>query len=131
MREDLRLVTLTPHMHLRGQSFRYQAEYPDGRVEILLDVPRFDFDWQLRYELAEPKFLPRGTKLTCVAHFDNSSKNLANPDPSKPVRWGDQTWDEMMIGYYSALPVESSAELAPMDDDDEDEDETEPKVTGG
>jgi len=104
---DARLLTLTPHMHLRGKSFRYEAEYPDGTREILLDIPRYDFNWQLRYTLAEPKLLPKGTRLVCTAHFDNSEKNLANPDPTKPVRWGDQTWEEMMIGYYSTLPMET------------------------
>ncbi|MEX0711862.1 MAG: redoxin domain-containing protein [Pirellulales bacterium] len=103
---DLRLLTLTPHMHLRGKSFRYEAEYPDGRREILLDIPRYDFNWQLRYELAEPKLLPEGTLLLCTAHFDNSQGNPSNPDPTQTVRWGDQTFEEMMIGYYGALPAE-------------------------
>ncbi|HUY33812.1 MAG TPA: redoxin domain-containing protein [Pirellulales bacterium] len=105
--KDARLLTLTPHMHLRGKSFRYEAEYPDGTREILLDIPRYDFNWQLRYTLAEPKRLPKGTKLICTAHFDNSEKNLSNPDPTQSVRWGDQTWEEMMIGYFSTLPMET------------------------
>jgi hypothetical protein len=105
-KNDARLLTLTPHMHLRGKSFRYEAEYPDGSREVLLDIPRYDFNWQLRYTLAEPKLMPKGTKLLCTAHFDNSEKNLANPDPTKPVHWGDQTWEEMMIGYFSTLPTE-------------------------
>lgn len=104
-KEAVRLLTLTPHMHLRGKSFRYEAEYPDGCREILLDIPHYDFNWQLRYHLAEPKLLPAGTRLLCTAHFDNSPNNLANPDPTKPVRWGDQTWEEMMIGYFSTLPA--------------------------
>lgn len=103
--KDVRLLTLTPHMHLRGKSFRYEAAYPDGSREVLLDIPHYDFNWQLRYRLAEPKLLPKGTQLECTAHFDNSAGNLANPDPTKPVRWGDQTWEEMMIGYFSTLPV--------------------------
>jgi len=90
-RRDTILLTMTPHMHLRGKSFRYEAIYPDGRREILLDVPHYDFNWQLRYELAEPKFLPKGTKLFCTAHFDNSEENLANPDPTETIHWGDQT----------------------------------------
>jgi peroxiredoxin len=110
---DVRLVTLTPHMHLRGKSFRYEAEYPDGTREVLLDIPRYDFNWQLRYRLAEPKLLPKGTKLECTAHFDNSAENLANPGPTKAVRWGDQTWEEMMIGYFSTLPVEPDVNVAP------------------
>jgi peroxiredoxin len=101
---DVRLVSMTPHMHMRGKSFRYEAQYPDGHREMLLDVPRFDFNWQLRYDLAEPKLLPRGTQLLCTAHFDNSENNLSNPDPKRDVRWGEQTWDEMMIGYFTTLP---------------------------
>jgi hypothetical protein len=97
---------MMPHMHLRGKSFRYEAIYPDGNREVLLDVPGYDFNWQLRYELEEPKFLPKGTKLFCTAHFDNSENNLANPDPTKRVRWGDQTWEEMMIGWYTTREVE-------------------------
>ncbi|HVW36780.1 MAG TPA: thiol-disulfide isomerase, partial [Pirellulales bacterium] len=103
--KDVLLLNLTPHMHLRGKSFRYEVEYPDGKREILLDIPRYDFNWQLRYQLAVPKVLPKGTTLHCTAHYDNSANNLANPDPTKPVRWGDQTWEEMMIGYFSTLPV--------------------------
>jgi peroxiredoxin/mono/diheme cytochrome c family protein len=106
----VRLVTLTPHMHLRGKAFRYEAEYPDGRREILLDIPRYDFNWQLRYDLAEPKLMPKGTKLICTAHYDNSEENLSNPNPKATVRWGDQTWDEMMIGYFTSLPVDGNLE---------------------
>ncbi|HVA50839.1 MAG TPA: redoxin domain-containing protein [Pirellulales bacterium] len=109
---DALLLTMTPHMHLRGKSFRYEAAYPDGTREVLLDIPHYDFNWQLRYRLAEPKLLPKGTTLECIAHFDNSADNLANPDPTKPVRWGDQTWEEMMIGYFSTLPVEPNGPAA-------------------
>jgi len=101
---DVRLVSMTPHMHMRGKAFRYEAHYPDGRTEILLDVPRYDFNWQMRYDLAAPRFLPSGTRLLCTAHFDNSENNLSNPDPTRGVHWGDQTWDEMMIGYFTTLP---------------------------
>jgi peroxiredoxin len=101
-----RMITLTPHMHLRGKAFRYEAEYPDGRREILLDIPRYDFNWQLRYDFAEPKLMPKGTKLICTAHYDNSEENLSNPNPKAMVHWGDQTWDEMMIGYFTSLPPE-------------------------
>jgi peroxiredoxin len=106
--KDVRLLTLTPHMHLRGKSFRYEAEYPDGAREVLLDIPHYDFNWQLRYHLAEPKLLPKGTQLHCTAHFDNSTDNLANPDPTKTVRWGDQTWEEMMLGYYGTIELPGS-----------------------
>ncbi|HUG90040.1 MAG TPA: redoxin domain-containing protein [Planctomycetaceae bacterium] len=101
-RQDMRLVSLFPHMHLRGKSFRYEAEYPDGRREILLDVPRYDFNWQNYYLLAEPRPMPEGTLLRCTAAFDNSEANLANPDPGRAVHWGDQTWDEMMVGQFEA-----------------------------
>ena len=96
---DTLLLSFMPHMHLRGKDFEYRAEYPDGRKEILLSVPRYDFSWQASYRLAEPVRLPKGTKIHCTAHFDNSANNPANPDPKKQVTWGDQTWEEMMIGW--------------------------------
>lgn len=98
-KSDVTLLSFMPHMHFRGKSFRYEAEYPDGRSEILLDVPRYDFNWQATYRFAEPKEIPGGSKLRVTAVFDNSPGNPANPDPTKTVRWGDQTWDEMLIGY--------------------------------
>ncbi|MEK6237234.1 MAG: redoxin domain-containing protein, partial [Planctomycetales bacterium] len=99
--KDVELLTLMPHMHLRGKDFRYTAHFPDGRKQILLNIPDYDFNWQHRYRFAKPIFLPKGTSIECVAHFDNSANNPANPDPTKTVRWGDQTWEEMMIGWYS------------------------------
>ncbi|WP_153557919.1 redoxin domain-containing protein [Roseimaritima sediminicola] len=105
-RKDEMLLSMTPHMHLRGKSFRYDARYPDGREETLLDVPRYDFNWQLKYILEQPKRLPRGTIIQCTAVFDNSAENLANPDPSRTVGWGDQSWNEMMIGFMDTIPVE-------------------------
>ena len=78
---DMELVQLFPHMHLRGKSFRYEAQYPDGKSEVLLDVPHYDFGWQLTYELTSFKQLPKGTVIHCTAHFDNSENNLNNPDP--------------------------------------------------
>ncbi len=110
--EDQLLLSMSPHMHLRGKSFRFEAVYPDGRSEILLDVPKYDFNWQMRYELAEPKLLPAGTTLNCQAHFDNSENNVANPDPNKTVRWGPQTWEEMMIGFYTTIAVADDAHAA-------------------
>jgi len=102
---EARLLALNPHMHLRGKSFFYEAVFPNGEREPLLDVPRYDFNWQTAYRLTEPKTLPVGTRIHCVAHFDNSEDNLNNPDPTKRVRWGPQTWDEMMIGYFDyAIP---------------------------
>jgi hypothetical protein len=90
--KDTLLVNLTPHMHLRGKSFKYEAQYPDGTTEVLLDVPKYDFNWQIRYMLKEPKLMPKGSRLIATAHFDNSAENLANPDPTKTVTFGDQTW---------------------------------------
>jgi peroxiredoxin len=105
-REDAVLLSLMPHMHLRGKSFEYRAVYPDGKSEVLLSVPRYDFGWQSNYRLARPLPLPAGTRIECTAHFDNSADNPNNPDPGKAVRWGDQTWEEMMIGFvdYSFVP---------------------------
>jgi thiol-disulfide isomerase/thioredoxin/mono/diheme cytochrome c family protein len=98
-RQDAHLLSFMPHMHLRGKDFLYEAVYPNGKKEILLSVPRYNFGWQSVYRCAEPVALPKGTKLHCVAHFDNSAKNPNNPDPEKTVFWGDQTWEEMMIGW--------------------------------
>ncbi len=99
--KDTLILNLAPHMHLRGKSFRMDLRYPDGKTETLLEVPRYDFNWQVIYMLDEPKLAPAGSRLYCVAHFDNSDNNLANPDPTTEVRWGDQTWEEMMIGWFS------------------------------
>jgi hypothetical protein len=91
-------------MHLRGKAFRFIAAYPDGRKEILLDVPKYDFNWQNIFQLSKPRLMPKGSVLRCVAHFDNSENNLVNPDPTKSVHFGEQTFDEMMVGmYYYAL----------------------------
>ena len=103
---DVLLLNLSPHLHLRGKSFRFEAAYPDGRREVLLDVPHYDFNWQLRYELAEPKRLPKGTRLVCTAHWDNSAANPANPDPTRAVEWGDRTTDEMLIGFFAYAPAD-------------------------
>jgi Copper type II ascorbate-dependent monooxygenase, C-terminal domain len=100
-KEDVHLTSFMPHMHFRGKDFTYTAVYPDGRSEVLLSVPKYDFNWQLSYVLEKPVALPKGTRLDCVAHFDNSTKNKYNPDPTKEVRWGDQTWEEMMIGWFA------------------------------
>jgi peroxiredoxin len=109
---DTILLNLTPHMHLRGKSFRFELEYANGTREILLDVPRWDFNWQLRYELATPKLVPAGTRMHCTARFDNSTENLANPDPTESVRFGDQTWEEMMFGFYTAVDPNEQISLA-------------------
>ena len=97
------LLSLSPHMHLRGKAFRYEAFFPKGRREILLDVPKYDFNWQLRYLLEKPLPLPPGTRIRCTAWYDNSSRNPANPDSTLEIQWGDQTTDEMLIGFYSIV----------------------------
>ncbi len=109
---DTLLLSMFPHMHVRGKSFRYEVSYPDGKHEILLDMPFYDFNWQTNYILSQPKMLPKGTEMVCTALFDNSEENLYNPDSKHDVRWGDQTWEEMMIGWYDiAFPVEQFEQL--------------------
>ena len=100
-KEDVQLVSLMPHMHLRGKDFKYTVVYPDGREQVILSVPKYDFAWQLGYEFKDQITLPKGTRIDCVAHFDNSPNNKYNPDPTKEVKWGDQTWEEMMIGWFT------------------------------
>jgi hypothetical protein len=109
--DDAKVWSMHPHMHLRGKDMTYTAIYPDGRREIVLRVPKYDFGWQTDYWLAEPLVMPKGSKLHVSAHFDNSPANRANPDPAATVRWGDQTWEEMMIGFitYTAEGRPSSA----------------------
>jgi peroxiredoxin len=101
--KELTLLSMSPHMHLRGKAFRYELVTPDGNRETLLDVPAYDFNWQTRYRLAEPRVLPAGSVIHCRAVFDNSEANLANPDPTQPVRWGEQSWEEMMLGFFDIL----------------------------
>ncbi len=109
---DTLMMSLFPHMHVRGKSFRYELTYPDGKKEVLLDVPRYDFNWQNSFVLAEPKMIPAGTEMLCTAVFDNSEENLHNPNPNETVRWGDQTWEEMMIGWYDvAIPLTQADDL--------------------
>ncbi len=96
---DTTILSLHPHMHLRGKSAEYVAYYPDGTQELLLSVPRWNFDWQLDYTYSEPKRIPAGTRIEYTAVFDNSANNPANPDPGQTVRWGEATTDEMMIGF--------------------------------
>jgi hypothetical protein len=101
--KDTLITAFTPHMHVRGKDMTYIAHYADGTSETLLSVPKWDFNWQITYQLAKPKLLPKGTQLEVIAHYDNSTGNKFNPDPSKDVRWGDQTWEEMMIGFFSTV----------------------------
>jgi hypothetical protein len=112
-KKDVQLVGLMPHMHVRGKDFKYTITYPDGRQEVILDVPKYDFNWQLSYEFAKYMTLPVGTRIDCVAHFDNSVNNRYNPDPTKDVKWGDQTWEEMMIGWFTyVVPAPEAAPAA-------------------
>ena len=99
VKRPTRLLAFMPHMHLRGKAFRYTLVEPGREAEILLDVPAYDFGWQSYYTLAESRELMPGSRIVCDALFDNSSANPANPDPTKDVMWGEQTWEEMMIGY--------------------------------
>jgi hypothetical protein len=103
LRQDTIITSLTPHMHVRGKDMTYTAVYPDGTSEVLLRVPKYDFNWQITYDLAKPKLLPKGTRVEVVAHYDNSPGNKYNPDPTKDVKWGDQTWEEMMIGFWGSV----------------------------
>ncbi|MEI2724788.1 MAG: hypothetical protein V9H26_14965 [Verrucomicrobiota bacterium] len=98
---DAWLYEFSPHMHLRGASFTYTANYSDGRSEVLLNVPNYDFNWQTLYRLKTPQRMPAGTRLICTGTFDNSASNPANPDPKATVRFGEQTADEMFIGYFN------------------------------
>jgi hypothetical protein len=100
LKQDVKLVSLMPHMHYRGKDFLYKAVLPSGEAQILLSVPHYDFNWQLGYVLQDQLSLPKGTRIECTAHHDNSANNKYNPDPTKEVRWGDQTWEEMMIGWF-------------------------------
>jgi hypothetical protein len=110
---DTTITAMTPHMHVRGKDMIYIAHYPDGTTETLLSVPKYDFNWQITYQLAKPKVLPKGTQLEVIAHYDNSANNKFNPDPSKDVRWGDQTWEEMMIGFFSTVAEPAATPATP------------------
>jgi hypothetical protein len=113
---DVELFTFLPHMHVRGKDMKYEAVYPDGRRETVLFVPNYNFNWQTLYKLDKPLALPKGTKLIVTAHYDNSEKNKYNPDPSKTVRFGDPTYDEMMVGYFDYVtkqPIRNAIKLDP------------------
>ena len=103
---EVGLLSLMPHMHTRGQDFRFVAHFPDKTEQELL-FAHYDFNWQEAYILPDPLLLPAGTVLECIGHFDNSAANPNNPDPTKPVRWGDQTFEEMFVGYIdTVVPLE-------------------------
>jgi hypothetical protein len=97
---DSTLISFFPHMHVRGKSFTYEVVMPNGDRQKLLNVPKYDFNWQFSYRLATPIDLPPGAKIECTAVFDNSVNNPANPDPKATVKCGEQTSEEMMIGFY-------------------------------
>jgi peroxiredoxin len=103
LKQEATVLSLSPHMHLRGKAFKYELVLADGTRTTLLDVPAYDFNWQTRYVLAEPLKVPAGAVIHARAWFDNSASNLANPDPTATVHWGDQSWDEMMLGYFDVL----------------------------
>lgn len=108
---DIHVLAYMAHMHVRGKSFAFELKTPDGKAESLLEIPHYDFNWQLRYDYREPRLIPKGSHITVTAVFDNSSDNPANPDPEKRVRWGQQTYEEMMIGYVETFsPVGTEPE---------------------
>lgn len=109
---DVQVLAFMPHMHVRGSAFRFEAERPEGGRQSLLEVPRWDFNWQLRYVLREPLEIPRGTVVTASGWYDNSKDNAQNPDPAATVRWGPQTTDEMMLGYVEFV-LAREADTAP------------------
>jgi hypothetical protein len=104
-KSDTLIYDLIPHMHLRGSWFKYEALYPSGKRELLLSVPKYDFNWQTEYRLAEPKKVPAGTWLLCTGAHDNSTRNTFNPDPTKRVHWGQQSFEEMFMGFMNVAEV--------------------------
>ena len=93
--EDSHITALVPHTHVRGKGWEYKLVFPDGHTMNALSVPNYDFNWQTLYVYTNPIAVPKGTRLETVAHYDNSVNNKSNPDPTKEVHWGDQTWEEM------------------------------------
>jgi len=112
LQDDSTLIMMLPHMHLRGKSFDFRITYPDGKQEKILNVPNYSFSWQLSYYLAEPLKLPAGTTIECTAYYDNSKNNPFNPDPTKEIKFGEQSWDEMMFGFFD---VAVAIDKNPMD----------------
>ena len=100
-KDDIHIQTIMPHMHLRGKAMEVRALYPDGRSDVLLNVPNYSFSWQTVYELGKPAAIPKGTRIVVTGYFDNSTNNKYNPDSTKTVRFGDPTYDEMMIGWIN------------------------------
>jgi hypothetical protein len=110
VRQDVTLLGMHPHMHTRGKDMEYRLVFPDGETRTVLNVPNYNWHWQLWYNLAKPIALPKGTKIECTAHFDNSKNNPENPDPTKTVTWGQQSFDEMMVCFFNlAFPANMRA----------------------
>ena len=101
VKNDAEIHSLMPHMHFRGKRMAFTARYPDGSEELILSVPAYSFNWQLSHELAEPLQVPAGTRIVARGAFDNSGQNPYNPDPSTEVNWGEQSWEEMFMGFYT------------------------------
>ncbi len=112
IQRDAYLYGFLPHMHFRGKRMRFAAHYPDGSVEELINIANYNYNWQLRYQLEEPKLVPAGTKIVATGAFDNSTQNKANPDPARSVPWGQQSWDEMFFGSISWQYVDQSPQLS-------------------
>jgi mono/diheme cytochrome c family protein len=112
---DITVLGFLPHMHLRGKSCFYESLTPEKEHEVLLDIPRYDFNWQLLYRLAEPRTFKKGSTLKFTATFDNSAGNPANPDPQAKVHWGEQTYDEMIVGYVEYYVPVSQGGAQPAD----------------
>jgi hypothetical protein len=109
MPRDATVISFFPQMHRRGSAFEYSIVQPDGKLDTLLRVKPYDFFWQISYPLKTPRLLPKGTKLMWTGYFDNSANNPRNPDPKAEVHWGEQSWEEMMVGYFD-VAVEPNAE---------------------
>lgn len=103
IRKPVTLASIHPHMHTRGKDFEYRVVFPSGETRTILRVPQYNWHWQLWYNLAEPIDLPPGARIECTAHFDNSPNNPENPDSTKTVIWGQQSWDEMMVGFFNLV----------------------------
>lgn len=99
VKDDITVYSMSPHMHFRGKDMQYSVKYPDGRDEVLLNVPKYNYEWQLNYEFANPPKIPAGSVITVRAHYDNSANNPRNPAPNEEVIWGQQSWNEMFIPW--------------------------------